>query len=324
MKITKRSYATGIITLITMPLGTVPQRTTTLKNWKNFVKNTRTIMTTENNLKSDLSDSQKNIRDRPVFLSDIERKAICALLDVAEQANYALEDSCDSGHPEHNEVPKENIKSLNDALDVLDELPDDQPGYIMGPRSKAEWTLRRFVSGTDNNIESSAMERDSARYRYCLEHGFPFSTVLDNPKRTIWLYPAPIDHNCDHFPDPTSAIDAAMKSQPAQPSDSQALFRCLAQDEEPRVKHTCNMGVGCEETGICYADAQGEPERCGKQSSDSQTKVPEDEDDLPIGYVDWYNRYFARQAVDMHRFADCEEAWREAYKAAMRAEREGS
>ena len=27
---------------------------------------------------------------------------------------------------------------------------------------------------------------------------------------------------------------------------------------------TCSMGVGCDETGICYALAHGEPERCGK------------------------------------------------------------
>jgi hypothetical protein len=26
----------------------------------------------------------------------------------------------------------------------------------------------------------------------------------------------------------------------------------------------CNMGVGCEETGLCYAAAHGQPERCGK------------------------------------------------------------
>jgi hypothetical protein len=28
---------------------------------------------------------------------------------------------------------------------------------------------------------------------------------------------------------------------------------------EPR----CSLGVGCEESGVCYAMAMGEPERCG-------------------------------------------------------------
>ena len=36
-----------------------------------------------------------------------------------------------------------------------------------------------------------------------------------------------------------------------------------ALDEEPRVKASCNMGVGCEEAGVCYATAAGAPDRCG-------------------------------------------------------------
>lgn len=49
----------------------------------------------------------------------------------------------------------------------------------------------------------------------------------------------------------------------ARDMDHRALFRGRAQDEEPRVRHTCNMGVGCEEAGVCYAAAHGEPDRCG-------------------------------------------------------------
>jgi hypothetical protein len=26
----------------------------------------------------------------------------------------------------------------------------------------------------------------------------------------------------------------------------------------------CDMGVGCEEVGICYAEAHGEPDRCSR------------------------------------------------------------
>jgi len=42
-----------------------------------------------------------------------------------------------------------------------------------------------------------------------------------------------------------------------------ALIRGKAHQEEPRVRHYCTMGVGCEEYGICYALAHGSPERCG-------------------------------------------------------------
>lgn len=26
----------------------------------------------------------------------------------------------------------------------------------------------------------------------------------------------------------------------------------------------CDLGVGCDEAGVCYAQAHGEPDRCGK------------------------------------------------------------
>jgi len=43
-----------------------------------------------------------------------------------------------------------------------------------------------------------------------------------------------------------------------------SAMRGRAQEEEPRVRHVCNMGVGCEETGFCYAAAHGQPEQCGR------------------------------------------------------------
>jgi hypothetical protein len=29
----------------------------------------------------------------------------------------------------------------------------------------------------------------------------------------------------------------------------------------------CDMGVGCDEAGVCYAEAHGQPERCPKSVS---------------------------------------------------------
>lgn len=31
----------------------------------------------------------------------------------------------------------------------------------------------------------------------------------------------------------------------------------------------CSLGVGCEETGICYADAHGSSEQCGKSQKEA-------------------------------------------------------
>lgn len=46
-----------------------------------------------------------------------------------------------------------------------------------------------------------------------------------------------------------------------------AMLRGRALDEEPRVRHHCNMGVGCEEAGICYAAAHGRIEDCGRSEA---------------------------------------------------------
>lgn len=36
--------------------------------------------------------------------------------------------------------------------------------------------------------------------------------------------------------------------------------RCYPEDDE-----ACTMGAGCDEAGVCYAAAHGEPERCPKR-----------------------------------------------------------
>lgn len=32
----------------------------------------------------------------------------------------------------------------------------------------------------------------------------------------------------------------------------------------------CNMGVGCDEAGICYAEVMGEPGRCPRQNTSGE------------------------------------------------------
>jgi hypothetical protein len=38
-----------------------------------------------------------------------------------------------------------DFKAICTAMDALDLLPDDQPGYTMTPNAKARWALRRLV-----------------------------------------------------------------------------------------------------------------------------------------------------------------------------------
>jgi len=53
--------------------------------------------------------------------------------------------------------------------------------------------------------------------------------------------------------------------------------------EQPNT--ACDMGVGCEEHGTCYAAANGEPDRCGKSVPVAQRPVPVTADDLVRGFV---------------------------------------
>lgn len=67
--------------------------------------------------------------------------------------------------------------------------------------------------------------------------------------------------------DDTTA-DGHPPAQATQDDLRNSLLRGKAQNEEPRVRHLCNMGVGCEEAGICYAEAHGQPEQCGRPTAE--------------------------------------------------------
>lgn len=46
-------------------------------------------------------------------------------------------------------------------------------------------------------------------------------------------------------------------------ADHQALQKAL-DAVRSRVAPKCTLGVGCEEHGVCYAAAHGQPDRCGR------------------------------------------------------------
>lgn len=76
-----------------------------------------------------------------------EHPVVKLLLELAAATYYAVDDSAD--HMESFEsgeryirVTLDHQEKIEAVLDKLDELPDDQPGYIMGPVAKAAWALR--------------------------------------------------------------------------------------------------------------------------------------------------------------------------------------
>lgn len=85
--------------------------------------------------------------DNTNTLSDVERKALVGLIQVASWAFFVADDGEDTGE-DYIHVPKATLRELGKALDVLDELPDDMPNYALGPSGRAEWALRRFFAGT--------------------------------------------------------------------------------------------------------------------------------------------------------------------------------
>lgn len=93
-------------------------------------------------------------------LSDIERTAITGLIAVARAAFNVADDAEDDG--DCVKVDRTNASTLGDALDALDELPDDQPGYSMGPSNKAEWALRRVLGLASAPVAGEAQHPDDA------------------------------------------------------------------------------------------------------------------------------------------------------------------
>ena len=72
-------------------------------------------------------------------------RAIEMLLTVAEAA-YNLADNANDMEDCEN-VEHADFVALSDALDALDELPDDRPNYTMTEPAKARWALRGLIDG---------------------------------------------------------------------------------------------------------------------------------------------------------------------------------
>ncbi|AZG12033.1 MULTISPECIES: hypothetical protein [Cupriavidus] len=74
---------------------------------------------------------------------------VVKLIEVARCAYLAMDDSEEQVVAQRrcHVVDAGSFDSLSNALDALDELPDDQPGHAMGPAQKAEWALRGSATG---------------------------------------------------------------------------------------------------------------------------------------------------------------------------------
>ncbi len=122
----------------------------------------------------------------PVSLSETERTAIAGLIAVARAAFSVADDAEDDGAAYQVKVSRADVDALGEALDTLDELPDDQPGYSMGPSNKAEWALRRLLSTASAPV---AGEAKPVAWRYQTPTGWHATTDAEKAVRVGTHHP---------------------------------------------------------------------------------------------------------------------------------------
>ncbi|MBI3146346.1 MAG: hypothetical protein HYZ18_14060 [Pseudogulbenkiania sp.] len=85
-----------------------------------------------------------------VAVPDEWRDVVTKLIVLASEVYLALENSeelCGEDGRFH-KIDSIEFDAVCTALDALDDLPDDKPGYALGPAGKAEWALRAmFAAG---------------------------------------------------------------------------------------------------------------------------------------------------------------------------------
>jgi hypothetical protein len=90
-------------------------------------------------------------------LTPVEHGALSGLIAVAAAAWRLADDTEDNGKTLT--VDRGDFDNLSVALDKLEELPDDQPGYTMGAAGKAEWALRRMLTAAGLYVGPTPDER---------------------------------------------------------------------------------------------------------------------------------------------------------------------
>ena len=85
-------------------------------------------------------------------LTDAQVSVIGLLIDLARATHRALDDSeegtGDDGR--FHAIDGQNFDDVSDALDKLEELPDDKPGCTLNAAGKAEWALRALLARGGN------------------------------------------------------------------------------------------------------------------------------------------------------------------------------
>lgn len=81
-------------------------------------------------------------------LTDDARAVITMLINLARTTYHALDNSeeCTGDDGRFHAIGGPEFDEMSDALDALEELPDDRPGYTLAAPGKAEWALRALLT----------------------------------------------------------------------------------------------------------------------------------------------------------------------------------
>ncbi|HEF4754632.1 TPA: hypothetical protein SAP12_002807 [Burkholderia multivorans] len=91
--------------------------------------------------------------DPRVELTDEQREAIAAMIELTRATFIALDDSeeQEGADGRQHAIDSANFDAVSNALDRLEELPDDKPGETLNAAGKAEWALRALLNGADQS-----------------------------------------------------------------------------------------------------------------------------------------------------------------------------
>ncbi|MBR7929443.1 hypothetical protein [Burkholderia ambifaria] len=96
--------------------------------------------------------------DVRVALTDEQREVMAALIELTRATFIAFDDSEEQEGPDGRQhaIDSANFDAVSNALDRLEELPDDKPGYTLDAAGKAEWALRTVLADHHGRPEPSA------------------------------------------------------------------------------------------------------------------------------------------------------------------------
>ncbi|WP_176031647.1 hypothetical protein [Burkholderia vietnamiensis] len=102
-------------------------------------------------------------------LTDEQRDAITAMIDLTRATFIALDDSEEQEGSDgwQHVINSTNFDAVSNALDRLEELPDDKPGETLNAAGKAEWALRALLAahpGQPEPREAILYAHDDGRY----------------------------------------------------------------------------------------------------------------------------------------------------------------